>query len=246
MRPADVRWLREGGHRAGRRASTAAGGTTRVRRAVAAGGGNGSSVDWADRLAGLAEDERRRLVLDLVRTHAATVLGHAEPDAVPTGTSFKEMGFESLTAVELRDRLAAATGLRLPAALVFRYPTPDGIADHLVERLVAKEQTPPNGRNGGRAGEGGNGGERGNGNGHRSVTGVGSVLGELDRLEDTLAGFVPENGDSGAVTARLERLLTKWKAAARNPAGEPSAAERLESASTDQVLDFIENELGVS
>ncbi|MBP8532657.1 acyltransferase domain-containing protein [Streptomyces sp. MK37H] len=184
LRPADAAQLRS--LNTGRVATESAGGGSVRRRATAAAAG-ASSVDWAARLARLSAVERYRTLLGLVRDHAATVLGHTDAEAVHADASFKELGFESLTAVELRDRLAAATGLRLPAALIFRHPTPEGIAHHLVRRLTS------------------------------------------DGTDATPTAIVPPS-------THLPR----------QPTDEMSAAQRLESASADQVLEFIDNELGVS
>ncbi|MEU9478100.1 SDR family NAD(P)-dependent oxidoreductase [Streptomyces sp. NPDC048191] len=107
------------------------------RQARHSGPATGTAPGGADlRLADADPAERGRLVLELVRGNAALVLGHDSPEDVSVTQPFKELGFDSLTAVELRNRLNRATGLRLPATVVFAHPTPAELAEHLLAELA--------------------------------------------------------------------------------------------------------------
>jgi acyl carrier protein len=101
----------------------------------------------AKRLAELPEGKREPLLLDFVRREVATVLGHASAGAVDPGRAFKELGFDSLTAVDLRNRLNRATGLSLNATLAFDYPTPRAVVDKILAELEGDggKPSPPDG-----------------------------------------------------------------------------------------------------
>ncbi|MEU5698691.1 SDR family NAD(P)-dependent oxidoreductase [Streptomyces aurantiacus] len=205
------------------RTLTAAAGEPSVARPVAATTAAGEAAHWPARLATLTGEERLEMMTGLVRSHAAGVLGHADPGAVRVDTQFKELGFDSLTAVELRNRLAAATGLKLPAALVFDYPQAQVLAAHLVERLAP--------------------------DGAPAATGdiTAQVLQEVARVEHGLTAAVARGLDQVAVAARLEALLARLTPTAGDGDGDGDGddVDGLEEATAEQVLDFIDNELGV-
>ncbi|MDH6122294.1 acyl transferase domain-containing protein/acyl carrier protein [Kitasatospora sp. GAS204A] len=143
---ADISWdLLLGGATGSRRATMLFDAIPEARQALAsAGAGSGADQEvqhgpLAQRLAGLAPTERDRALLEAVRTEVAAVLGYPGPDAVDAARAFKELGFDSLTAVELRNRLNAVTGLSLPSTLVFDYPTSAALAQYLRTELFGRE-----------------------------------------------------------------------------------------------------------
>ncbi len=94
----------------------------------------------AHRLHGMAEAEQHALLLGLVRSHIATVLGNVTPEAIDPDKAFQDLGFDSLTAVEMRNRLKSATGLSLSPTLIFDYPTPSGLATYIRTELAGLPQ----------------------------------------------------------------------------------------------------------
>ncbi|MYW05801.1 type I polyketide synthase, partial [Streptomyces sp. SID3343] len=101
-----------------------------------------ASTPLGVRVAELATGDRRRFLVDVVRTQAAVVQGYPSAESVEAGKPFREQGFDSLTAVELRNRLNAESGLRLPATLVFDYPTPNALAEFLRGELLGELAAP--------------------------------------------------------------------------------------------------------
>ncbi|MEU6112928.1 SDR family NAD(P)-dependent oxidoreductase, partial [Streptomyces albidoflavus] len=181
----------------------------------------------AQRLAEAAADEGGRLVLDTVTTQVRAVLGHPATYEVDPGRGFLDLGFDSLTAVELRNRLTTLTGLRLPATLVFDHPAPGALAAYVTEELRRSAPTPAR-----------------------------RLLAELKSLEPAFAGIPEDDADRDQVTRQLQALLTRWAGISvpRQPgAGTGPAAEApeekeldLDSASAQELFDLLDNELGTS
>ncbi|MEH0626443.1 SDR family NAD(P)-dependent oxidoreductase [Streptomyces stelliscabiei] len=157
----------------------------RRRAAAANGDGGGRAAGLADRLAGLSEADAHAALLDLVRGHAAAVLGHPSPELVQPTRAFKELGFDSLTGVELRNRLSSATGVRLPAGMVFDHPTPDVLARHLAATT-----------------------------GRPAPAKASAPLVELDRFAELVAGLAPDAPDRDRLSQRLREVLARLEATA--------------------------------
>ncbi|MEV0375615.1 type I polyketide synthase [Streptomyces sp. NPDC050636] len=141
---ADVQWDRFAPAFTRNRRSTLFAELPEAREALADSGGTersmpGTSSGLRAELVARPAAERTELLLALVRAELAAVLGFADTDAVPAGQAFKDLGLDSLTAVDLRNQLATATGLPLPATLVFDYPTADALADHLRTELLGAD-----------------------------------------------------------------------------------------------------------
>ncbi|XXJ62063.1 type I polyketide synthase [Embleya sp. MST-111070] len=173
--------------------------------------------DFRREIVELSAADRSHRLLELVRTHAAAALGHESVEEVRPERAFADLGFESVTAVDLRNRLNRRTGLDLPATLLFDHPTPLALVDLLTAELLP--DAPVN---------------------------AAHVHAELDRLTADLASASVGETDRAGITRRLRALLADWNGTAgTEPSTDPpSVAAELEAASDDEMLAFIDRRLG--
>ncbi|WP_435882329.1 type I polyketide synthase [Streptomyces kronopolitis] len=189
-------------------------------RESADGDGPGGLRALRAQLAGRSETDQERVLVTLVRTQVAGVLGYDAVDAIDPKRAFSELGFDSLMAVELRNRLGLATGTQLPATLLFDHPTAAALARHLRTQVAAGDSA-----------------------------GALPALAELDRLEDVLADVAQDDPQRARIASRLQTLLAKWSERAEADTAADDGAgvsDRINSATADEIFDFIDNDLGMS
>ncbi|MEU9609887.1 SDR family NAD(P)-dependent oxidoreductase [Streptomyces sp. NPDC048057] len=179
-------------------------------QARTATGAGGDHRQLSERLTGLPAAERTKFLLDLVRAQAAVVLGHTGPGSVRPDTAFNDAGFDSLTAVELRNRLRETTGLKLPATLVFDHPTPLALSTYLLGELAVDGASP-----------------------------VDPVLAGLAGMEAAITSAAGDDDARDRITVRLRELLKAAESAgsrAEVPEGDEAADVDLETASDEQLF----------
>ncbi|WP_428849395.1 type I polyketide synthase [Streptomyces lycopersici] len=162
--------------------------------------GQGGAKQWRDRLLGASPEERERLLLDLVRISTATVLGHRDSGDIGLEGEFLEMGLDSLTAVELRNQLGSATGLRLSTTMVFDHPTPADLAVHLADEMNTLAGTSPSSSSSPRT----------PGATESNTAGTHAVLAEIEKLRETLSLASLVNEDRSLALGRLEDVLNQF------------------------------------
>ncbi|MFD2467787.1 SDR family NAD(P)-dependent oxidoreductase [Amycolatopsis silviterrae] len=168
-----------------------------------------------EKLAALPEEDREPAVLDLVCSHVAAVLGYDSGEQVDRKRAFKEIGFDSLIAVQLRNRLNAATGLRLPVTLVFDYPNPASLASFLRSEVAASVPSPTD-----------------------------AALAEFDRLEASLSSIPSQDREvRDVLVSRARELLSRLTGPTPEANGEGDVAT-LTAASDDELFSFINTQLG--
>ncbi|MFC4035395.1 SDR family NAD(P)-dependent oxidoreductase [Streptomyces polygonati] len=190
----------------------------RPRHETAGAAGGAEPESWRQRFDAAGPEQREPLLWDLVRREASRALGRSPLAALDADSGLLDLGFDSLTAVELRNRLSDICGVPLPTTLVFDHPTPARLAGYLYEELA-----------------------RGAG-----PATSGSPLAALEGLERMLDAAPPDPALRAALEQRLRALLSGWQRGGRSPAtpaGPPAPGNGFENATQDELLDFIDNNL---
>ncbi|MBP2327118.1 acyl transferase domain-containing protein/acyl carrier protein [Kibdelosporangium banguiense] len=169
---------------------------------------------WS-RLGTMSPEERERALVDLVCGTAAAVLGHDSRNAIDARKGFIELGFDSLTAIELRNKLDAITGLRLPATLIFDYPSPAALSDHLHTEFAETQSAQP------------------------SPGQTGAVDQQLAALEAALGEATADETEHARIAIRLKALVTSWTESRRTDI----PGESLEEATADELFAMLDEEL---
>ncbi|MGW6570514.1 SDR family NAD(P)-dependent oxidoreductase, partial [Streptomyces sp. NPDC054975] len=173
-----------------------------------------------EQMAQLSPDKRETALVDIIRTHAAAVLGHADKRSIQANRSFRELGFASLTSVEFRNRLGAASDMRLSATMVFDYPTPAALAQHLLSEMEL---------------------DAGSLSGSGSVA---QVVAAMTRLEEVVLGLTESDAGEGRteVAERLRNLLVKIDTA--HEGDTPLPLLDMENAEAGDIFDYIDQKYG--
>jgi NAD(P)-dependent dehydrogenase (short-subunit alcohol dehydrogenase family)/acyl carrier protein len=161
------------------------------------------------------EAERGRIVLEFVCAQSAAVLGHSSPEAIDSAKTFKDLGFDSLAAVELRNRLGASTGLQLPATLIFDYPTLGALTGHIRGELHALVGDPPP-----------------------------AVEPNVRELVIRLSSMSAEQAHRSGMATRLQEILDRWVRVEEEAEGD-SAEEDLSAIGDEEIFELIDREFGV-
>ncbi len=181
-----------------------------ARRANALANG---AASFAERLAKLPASDRGPWVLEFVRSEIAAVFGLSGGAAVAEERPLKELGLDSLTAVELRNRLARATGLRLPATLLFDFPTAAAVAGRVLKDCAPTEV---------------------------KANPEADVLRALERLERAIASLPEAQKAHPAVASRLQAIVARWAGEPQKPGEETS---KIAGATDEELFQLLDEEL---